>query len=327
MMVNHSLQTRQMVTRILAWLLSASTLALLGAGALVTSTGSSLSVPDWPLAYGQFFPPMVGGIFYEHGHRLIASSVGFVTLVMAIWLWFNESRAWVRWFGIIMLLLVIIQGVLGGITVLYLLPVPVSVSHAMLAQFFFLLTVIMVQVHSPGWDELLKARSFNPPGTDGAKSQTRWWALASLVLLLSTLLVGAIMRHTGAGLAIPDFPLVYGGLIPPVFGFLITVHFIHRVLAFTSMIVVLLTLWRTLRQHDNPRLTRPAGWMAVLVLGQVLLGGAVIWSLKSVPMTTLHLMNGALLIGATGLFALRCFIVESTSMPGWIATPGRTHRR
>ena len=122
---------------------SAATVLLLVAGGLVTSTGSGLAVPDWPTSYGwnMFTFPMkhmVGGIFYEHGHRLIASGVGFLTIVLAIWIWRAEARRWMRVLGFTALAAVCVQGLLGGITVLYFLPTAVSTAHAGLAQMFLL---------------------------------------------------------------------------------------------------------------------------------------------------------------------------------------------
>ncbi|HZY10222.1 MAG TPA: COX15/CtaA family protein, partial [Bacteroidota bacterium] len=109
------------------------TFLLIIAGGLVTSTQSGLSVPDWPTTYGHFmffFPlgDMVGGIFYEHSHRMIASFVGFLTVILAIWIWRKDDRPWMRGLGIVALGTVIAQGVLGGLTVLFLLPTPISVS-------------------------------------------------------------------------------------------------------------------------------------------------------------------------------------------------------
>ena len=120
-------------------LVAATTVLLIAAGGMVTSTDSGLAVPDWPNTYGHFmfsFPleKMVGGIFYEHGHRMIASTVGFMTIILALWIWRVDARPWMRRLGFIALGAVILQGILGGITVLYLLPAPVSIGHAGLAQ-------------------------------------------------------------------------------------------------------------------------------------------------------------------------------------------------
>src|SRR5436853_228007 len=141
---------------IFAAIVAASTALLIFAGGLVTSTGSGLSVPDWPNTYGWFmwaFPmsKMVGGIFYEHLHRLVASTVGFLIVVLAIWLWKAEPRAWVRQLGYIALGAVVTQGVLGGITVLWYLPDAISIAHASLAQIVFCLTTTIALVTSPGW--------------------------------------------------------------------------------------------------------------------------------------------------------------------------------
>jgi cytochrome c oxidase assembly protein subunit 15 len=131
-----------------ALLLAASTLALIFIGGLVTSTESGLAVPDWPLSYGMLMPPMVGGVFYEHGHRMAASFVGFLTLVLAFWTWRRESRAGVRRLGWAALAAVIAQGLLGGLTVIFLLPTAISVTHACLAQTFFLMTIAMAYATS-----------------------------------------------------------------------------------------------------------------------------------------------------------------------------------
>jgi heme A synthase len=140
-----------------AKLVSASTVLLIVAGGLVTSTGSGLSVPDWPTSYGwsMFTFPlrnMIGGIFYEHGHRLIASTVGFLTIILAAWIWRAEPRRWVRALGFAALGAVILQGVLGGITVLFFLPTAISTAHAGLAQIFFCLTVTIALVTSRSWN-------------------------------------------------------------------------------------------------------------------------------------------------------------------------------
>jgi cytochrome c oxidase assembly protein subunit 15 len=110
---------------------------LIFVGGLVTSTDSGLAVPDWPLSYGMLFPPMVGGIFYEHGHRMAAAFVGFLTVILAIWTCVKEDRSWVRWLSLTALAAVVLQGILGGLTVLYLLPASISMTHACLAQTSF----------------------------------------------------------------------------------------------------------------------------------------------------------------------------------------------
>src|SRR5438105_3455323 len=134
-----------------AVLWSFCTLFLVVAGGLVTSNDAGLSVPDWPLSYGKLMPPMEGGILYEHGHRMVATTVGLLTMVSAIWLFRADRRKWLRWLGVAALMAVILQGVLGGLTVLYLLPWWISTAHACLAQLFFSTTVAMALFTSRFW--------------------------------------------------------------------------------------------------------------------------------------------------------------------------------
>src|SRR3981081_2133480 len=128
-----------------------STFLLLIAGALVTSNDAGLSVPTWPLAWGSVTPPMTGGIVYEWSHRVIAASVGFLTIILAAWLWMSERRVWMRWLGLAALGGVIAQGILGGMTVRMFQPPAVSAAHATLAQFFFSTVVAMAFFTSPSW--------------------------------------------------------------------------------------------------------------------------------------------------------------------------------
>src|SRR5438046_10362868 len=130
---------------------AAATFVLLFVGGLVTSTGSGLAVPDWPLSFGQVFPPMVGGVLFEHGHRLVAAMVGCLTIALALWTVLREPRPAVRALGLLMLVAVVLQGVLGRATVLYRLPLAVSVAHACLAPIFFCLPVSLAVVTGEGW--------------------------------------------------------------------------------------------------------------------------------------------------------------------------------
>src|SRR5258708_6706783 len=134
-------------------LLAVATLFLVVAGASVTSKEAGLSVPDWPLSYGQVMPQMTGGVFFEHGHRLVATTVGFLTIILAVWLWRAETRRWMKALGFICLAAVIVQGVLGGLTVLLMLPPAVSISHACLAQLFFSTTVAVAVFTSRSWKQ------------------------------------------------------------------------------------------------------------------------------------------------------------------------------
>jgi cytochrome c oxidase assembly protein subunit 15 len=288
-----------------ARLLAAATLLLVAAGGMVTSTNSGLSVPDWPTTYGHnmfSFPlaKMVGGIFYEHGHRLIASTVGFLTIGLVIFLWRVEPRRWVRRLGLIALGVVILQGVLGGITVLYLLPDGVSIGHAGLAQIFFCLTVSLALVTSPTW----RTPSIEP--VDDARLRRRFVVLTSLVYL--QILLGATMRHTGAGLAIPTFPLSNGHLLPPIWTPAIALHFAHRVGALVVTVGVIMNAAYIWSRHGNrPELVRPSWLLVLAVSAQIALGALVVLSGKQPVVNTLHVATGALVLATSLVLTLRVF--------------------
>lgn len=272
---------------------------------MVTSTNSGLSVPDWPTTYGYqmfSFPlsGMVGGIFYEHGHRLIASVVGMLTIGLVMFLWRVESRAWVRRLGYLALLAVIVQGTLGGLTVLFFLPDAISISHAGLAQIFFALTIAIALVTSEGW------RRSDPSPVDDDVLGRRTATLAAAIY--AQILLGATMRHTGAGLAIPDFPLSYGQLIPPFWNAAILIHFAHRLGALVVATFVLRVVWRIRAEHrSRHELVRPAWFLVVTVIAQITLGAFVVLTGKNEIINTLHVATGALVFGTSILLALRTF--------------------
>lgn len=281
--------------------LAASTLFLIFAGGMVTSTGSGLAVPDWPLSYGQLFPPMVGGIFYEHGHRMIATAVGFFTLVMAFWLWRSEPRAWVKRLGFAAVGAVILQGVLGGITVLLLLPTAVSVAHAGLAEIFLCLTITLATVTSRGWTEAPPRRPYEQAGL----SLGTMTAVTTLLVYVQ-ILIGAVMRHTGAGLAIPDFPLSYGQLLPPSFVGGIAIHFAHRVGAVVVALAIIAIAVHVFRLHRNDGwLVRPTLLLLALLVWQFTLGALTIWTVKAPVPTSLHVVGGAATLATSLALTLR----------------------
>src|SRR5712691_850769 len=261
----------------------ASTVLLILAGSLVTSHDAGLSLPDWPTSYGWnmfTFPPSmwVANILYEHGHRLIASAVGFLTVILAVWLWIAEPRGWLRWLGVGALGTVIAQGVLGGLTVLFFLPPAISTAHAALAEIFFCLTVAIALFTSPGWI----VGYGTPKGVpyEAASSQTgpsdaspevdggalRRLATATTILIYTQILIGATMRHTGAGLAIPDFPWMFGRIVPDHWDPKIAVHFAHRAGALVVTLGICVTaayVWSC--RHGRRELTRPAVLLVALV--------------------------------------------------------------
>lgn len=183
--------------------LAVCTLFLVVAGASVTSKEAGLSVPDWPLSYGQVIPEMTGGVLFETGHRLIAASVGLMTIVLAVWLWRAEPRAWMRRLGWVAVAAVVAQGLLGGITVLWLQPPWVSTAHACLAQMFFATTAAMALYTSRGWLE--GARAVTDHGWPSLR--TLAWIVPAVVL--AQIALGAGFRHRAIGL----MPHVLGALV------------------------------------------------------------------------------------------------------------------
>jgi cytochrome c oxidase assembly protein subunit 15 len=282
---------------------SAATVLLIVAGGLVTSTGSGLAVPDWPTSYGwnMFTFPMkhmVGGILYEHGHRLIASGVGLLTIFLAFWIWKIDPRRWMRVLAYTALAAVCVQGVLGGITVLYFLPTLVSTAHAGLAQIFFCLTIAIALFTSRGWIEP------HVDLVDDRKLQLTAGVTTAAIYL--QVIIGATMRHSDAGLAIPDFPLMFGGLWPPEWTTPIAIHFAHRVGAFLVTLAIAATVGHVWYHHaKRPALRRPALLLACLVLVQVTLGAFVIWSGKNVAINTAHVVVGALTLATSLVLTLR----------------------
>src|SRR4029450_10682474 len=193
-----------------AWFTAFATLLLICSGGMVTSKGVGLAVPDWPttFCYNMFLFPAskwIGGIFFEHTHRLIASTVGFLTIILAAWLWFADPRRWVRMLGIAAVAGVILQGVLGGLRVT-MLKDEIGIFHACLAQAFFGLIVLIALVTSRSWRAVVAV-------VDRGKS-LRLIALVTTVFIYLQLALGATMRHQHRDLAITDFPTAYGQWIP-----------------------------------------------------------------------------------------------------------------
>jgi len=238
---------------------------------------------------------MVGGIFFEHGHRMVAATVGFLTLVLAIWTQATETRRGVRRLAWAALALVVAQGVLGGLTVIFLLPTPVSVAHACIAQTFFCLTIALAYVTSREWDAA-SART----DVSGVCSV----ALAATVVVFAQLLLGALMRHTGAGLAIPDFPLALHRVIPPLDDPAVALHFAHRVGA-VAVLAVVLWLAIVCRRSADASLERHAALGVLLAAMQVTLGAFTVLTAKAVVPTTAHVAVGAAVLGTCWLLFLR----------------------
>ncbi len=280
----------------LALLTAWATFVLIFVGGIVTSTGSGLAVPDWPTTFGHnmFLYPwseMVGGIFYEHSHRLIGSVVGFLTLTLALLLWLREPRRWLRWLGIVALGMVIIQGVLGGLRVV-LLQYTLAIIHACFAQAFFALTVSLVVFTSREWQE----ESQPIFSADAARLQRLSVLTTGLIYL--QLIFGAVLRHTGARL---DAHLLF------------------------AVLVTIYVLWlsiRILANHaDQPRLARPATILCGLLILQLALGVGsyfgqfIILGPSRVMLTTSHVATGALMLAACLVLTLQTYRLLAGSRP------------
>lgn len=293
-----------MALRLYTRLVALSTAVLIFAGGLVTSTGSGLSVPDWPNTYGWFmfnfpFDKWVGGIRYEHSHRLIASTVGFLILVLAVWLWRVEPRRWVRRLGYLALAAVIAQGILGGITVLWYLPDPISIAHASLAQIVFCLTTAIALFTSRSWTD-------NVVSSAPDDSLLRTLTIVTTGWIYVQILIGATMRHTDAGLAIPDFPLAFGHLIPPHWDPKIAIHFAHRVGALIASALILATTGHVFSHHRNRGdLVRPSILLLVLLTAQMTLGAFTVLTAKHFIINSLHVVTGASVLVTSLVLALR----------------------
>ena len=285
----------------LALTTAGATLFLLFVGALVTSKGAGLAVPDWPTTFGHnmfLFPwaRMVDGVFYEHSHRLVASGVGFLTLALAACLWWKDPRAWVRRTGAAALVLVTVQGVVGGLRVVW-LQADFAIVHAALAQAFFGLVAALALFTSRAW------RSARPRLADSGGVPFPWFCLAAALLIYAQSLLGAFVRHTGAGVALH----VLGAL---------------AVAVQTGLLSV-----KALRLGDQAPVFRSlAALLGVLLAAQLALGvgayaarflssGAAWPPGVTVAVTTGHVVVGALLLAASVVAASWAFRLVGAGRP------------
>lgn len=334
-----------------AFLLFMTSLLTLFAGSVVTSKNVGLAVPDWPTSYGYHlwampFSMWKGGVFYEHVHRVVASVSGCLTLVLAFWLGRREPRAWVRHLAFACLGLVLVQGLLGGITVLLGLPVLVSVLHGVTAQIFLCLTMVLLYALSRGC--VARQRTGDPAGYAIFHRKVR----VVVVLIFAQLVLAAYMRHgikQQGGIAIPDFPTMTGQWLPrfdqaavdwvqawrreavmehdapleigwPVRPGQMVVHFGHRV---GAVLIVAALLWLSLQARRKRGVALAGGplWtlygINFLVLVEMALGALVVWSIKGALITSLHVLNGALIfVGAVWLAAQTHPIAPLSEAPG-----------
>ena len=302
--------------RLLNWFAIITTicvLGLIGSGGLVTSHEAGMAVPDWPNSFGynMFLFPIsrwVGGVFFEHTHRLIASLVGLLTIGLCLATWLILDRRWVKWLASAALLAVIIQGVLGGLRVTEHNAL-LGLFHGCLAQSFLALMATLALVTSPLWNRLAAS------GSD--TRQLRTLSVAVTVMIFAQLVLGAAMRHSHAGLSIPDFPTTYGGWLPLfdpaaiakineargaagqpfTSAGLILLQYVHRVWAVVIAIGVVWTSMKLIRSTLLPNPIRMAGmaWILLIFL-QLVLGAWTVLSNKAADIATAHVLGGALML-------------------------------
>lgn len=292
-----------------ALLVAGATFFLIIAGANVTSHDAGLATSDWPLSNGQFFPRMVGNLFWEHGHRLVATTVGILTIVLAVYLQMRERRAWVKRLGWIALGGVIAQGLLGGLTVKLNLPLAVSAAHATLAQLFFLTTVSLAVFTSGSWIEpSVKTRE------EGEGVSLRTLCVFALIAILAQLVLGATLRHSATW----DQPLPTVLLLSHVAGAIVVT------LVLGATVATVLTRYRA----ENC-IRRAALVAAGLLLVQLSLGVTAYIVRAASPndpqplnpmisVTVAHVACGALVFAATIVLTLRAFRILRGERPAYV---------
>lgn len=286
-----------------AILVACATFFLIIAGALVTSHDAGLATEDWPLSNGQVFPEMVGNLFWEHGHRMVATTVGMLTIVLMIYILAKEKRSWVRKLGVFALLAVIAQGLLGGLTVKWLLPLPVSTAHATLAQLFFCITVSLAVFTSRSW---IAAQPWPEARTEEKRNvPLRVLCTTALVTIFLQLIIGATLRHSATW----DQHLPTELILAHVGG------------AFAVTVALGAAAINVLRRYQGHSfLTRPATFALILLGVQLLLGLAAYLTRLASPgdpqplnpmisITVAHVACGALVFVTTIVLTLRTYKV------------------
>lgn len=266
------------------------TLGLLWLGSVVHATESSLACPDWPTCYGSWVPEMTGGVFWEHLHRLVAGGLILFFLGATYLVWKEGPRfPWVLTVSVLGVLLLLVQAVFGGLTVIFRLPDALSTTHLGLAFLFLGLATALALVSAPWWD-----RGVGP--APGARRLLRQGALVTTALAFLQSVLGAGVRHTDAGVACPDVPLCLGQWIPPLQNPLVVLHFTHRVAGVALLVLVLWLGHQAFWRSGSSLLRRLGVAAAAVVVAQVLLGFFSVYFRLAVTPVSLHTLLGALLL-------------------------------
>jgi len=307
----------------------AVTFALLFIGGLVTSYHAGMAVPDWPLSFGSLNPEGWWGNFpvrLEHGHRLFATGVGLLIMILCAWIFASRStsRA-VRWLVVLAFVGVVLQGTFGGLRVTLETAgnlgaaMTLRIVHGCTAQIELCLLAVIATLLSRDWIE----SSWKIPGQSLASVRRLAWIVVAA--LFCQLVLGATMRHLGAGLAIPTFPEANadGGWMPTVHNKFVDINFSHTRLGAIVVTLLILALVALVlrRARGEARLTSPATGLLGLVLVQLSLGIAVIIHVKPVTLTTIHVINGAAILALSVLLAVRASRFAKESAPSTAQTP------
>ena len=305
------------------WFTAFATLLLICSGGMVTSKGVGLAVPDWPTTFGYnmfLFPASkwIGGVLFEHTHRLIASAVGFLTIILAIWLWRTEDRPSVRALGLIAVAGVILQGILGGLRVT-MLKDQIGIFHACLAQAFLGLIVLIALMTTNSWRTLNANLTGLTSQVSRPLSSMKTMAMMTTIAIYAQLALGATMRHQHKDLAILDFPTANGAWIPDtsagalakvnawrdaralsdVDAFQIWLQMSHRFLAVLIGVAVIMFAVQIRRLRNSSRAPILSGlsilWVVLFFL-QFTLGAWTIWSNKAADVATTHVAVGAIML-------------------------------
>lgn len=316
---------------------------LIAVGASVTSTGSGDAVPDWPLSYGTLFPRMAGGVFYEHGHRMAAGTVGILIMILMIWLLKSRQPRYVKILGVVAFISVLLQATLGGLRVLVVsnpkiqdtvtnifsvghvepIRIVIAITHATLAEIVLCMTFLISLFTSKTWEGL------GAKGINAEPKIARLYTLAFAFAFIQVLL-GALVRHTQSGNIIPDFPLSFGRIIPPFnelphdpnapfpisyaeLQFKVAVHFAHRVWAFVVAGVGVYASILAIRRNVRPLMNFAKVWLALITL-QILLGAFVVWTRLAIVVTVLHVAVGATILGMTLILSVLGWRVANSAI-------------
>lgn len=292
----------------LAWfyrLTALGVLVLIFLGGMVTTRAAGLAVPDWPLSYGSLNPPgwwNIEPVRLEHSHRLVGMLIGNLVLIAMVWSFIRLRGTSLPWWSVAGFCAVLAQGIMGGLRVTE-VSTELAIAHGIFGQMVFSLLVCLGFTFGPRW----RPDSLEPKELHAPK------LLPGLLVgvVFVQLIVAATMRHHNAGLAISDFPLNNGRIIPEFTSWLVAINFTHRLLAFTILCLAIVNavfIWDG--SVADKFLKRAMGAVLLVITIQICLGVATVWSIRAPVPTTLHVTNGAIVLATSVVFCLRALYLR-----------------